>query len=142
MLLIIYKGIHKHYGVQDWCDWSATHKDVLPFVAVSSGTSDADFAKVDAIMDAVDVPFICLDVANGYSEHVRTSLLTLCMTGSTSRHFMLIHCETIVHLESLIKVVHNLPPALMPTFISNTNFNNFIPIYHIFHILLIDISIL
>ena len=36
------------------------------------GTSDADFAKVDAIMDVVDVPFICLDVANGYSEHVRT----------------------------------------------------------------------
>jgi hypothetical protein len=76
LLVILHKGIHKHYGVQDWCDWSATHKDVLPFVAVSSGTSDADFAKVDAIMDVVDVPFICLDVANGYSEHVRTSSLT------------------------------------------------------------------
>ena len=36
------------------------------------GTSDGDFAKVDAIMDVVDVPFICLDVANGYSEHVCT----------------------------------------------------------------------
>lgn len=47
-----------------------------------------------------------------------------------------------VHLESLIKAVHNLPPALMATLISNINFNNFIPIYHIFHILLIDISIL
>lgn len=65
-------GIHKHYSVEEWSEWSATHADILPFVAVSSGTSDADFAKVNNIMDAVNVPFICLDVANGYSEHVRT----------------------------------------------------------------------
>lgn len=65
-------GVHKHYSVEEWSEWSATHSDVLPFLAVSSGTSDADFAKVDAIMDVVDVPFICLDVANGYSEHVST----------------------------------------------------------------------
>jgi GMP reductase len=62
--------VHKHYSVEEWSEWSATHTDVLPFLAVSSGTSDADFAKVDAIMDVVNVPFICLDVANGYSEHV------------------------------------------------------------------------
>lgn len=66
-------GIHKHYSVEEWSEWSATHTDILPFLAVSSGTSDADFAKVNNIMDAVDVPFICLDVANGYSEHVRTA---------------------------------------------------------------------
>lgn len=66
-------GVHKHYSVEEWSEWSATHSDILPFLAVSSGTSDADFAKVDAIMDVVDVPFICLDVANGYSEHVSTA---------------------------------------------------------------------
>ena len=69
---MITTGVHKHYSVEEWSEWSATHSDVLPFLAVSSGTSDADFAKVDAIMDVVDVPFICLDVANGYSEHVST----------------------------------------------------------------------
>lgn len=70
-------GIHKHYSVEEWSEWSTTHTDILPFVAVSSGTSDADFAKVNNIMDAVDVPFICLDVANGYSEHVRTAHITI-----------------------------------------------------------------
>ena len=44
---------------------------LTPPLLYITGTSDSDFAKVDAIMDAVDVPFICLDVANGYSEHVR-----------------------------------------------------------------------
>ena len=38
-------------------------------MAVSSGTSDVDFAKCNQIIDETKVPFICLDVANGYSEH-------------------------------------------------------------------------
>ena len=60
--------IHKHYGVEDWETWSSAHTSILPYLAVSSGTSDADFAKVSAIMAVADVPFICIDVANGYSE--------------------------------------------------------------------------
>lgn len=65
----LFTCIHKHYTVEEWSAWAEGHKDVLNYVAVSSGTSDADFAKVNAVMDAVGVPFICLDVANGYSEH-------------------------------------------------------------------------
>ena len=60
--------IHKHYAVEDWETWCSAHTSILPYVAVSSGTSDADFAKVAAIMAVADVPFICIDVANGYSE--------------------------------------------------------------------------
>lgn len=41
-------------------------------MAVSSGTSEEDFKKVNDTLDLVNVPFICLDVANGYSEHVST----------------------------------------------------------------------
>lgn len=63
--------IHKHYSVEDWQTWSASHPTVLPFVAVSAGTSDEDFQKTKRILDVVPAPFICLDVANGYSEHVR-----------------------------------------------------------------------
>jgi GMP reductase len=38
-------------------------------VAVSSGSSKDDMAKLKAILDALPtVRFICLDVANGYSE--------------------------------------------------------------------------
>lgn len=39
-------------------------------VAVSSGMSDADFDKLRAICDAIPaIEYVCLDVANGYSEH-------------------------------------------------------------------------
>lgn len=62
--------IHKHYSVQNWVDWASQNEEVLNFVAVSSGISDEDFIKTNEILAKVNVPFICLDVANGYSEHV------------------------------------------------------------------------
>ena len=37
--------------------------------AVSSGTSDKDFERLEMISRHVDLEFICIDVANGYSEH-------------------------------------------------------------------------
>jgi len=61
--------IHKHYTVDEWKNWASKNNDILQYVAVSSGTSDTDFDKITAILSVVDVPFICLDVANGYSEH-------------------------------------------------------------------------
>ncbi len=46
----------------------------LPFffqsVAVSTGTGDSDFERISAILAAVpQLQYICVDVANGYSEH-------------------------------------------------------------------------
>lgn len=62
--------IHKHYTVQDWADFATTHPHVLPHVAVSAGTSDADLARVAAICAShPTIHFICLDIANGYSAH-------------------------------------------------------------------------
>jgi GMP reductase len=62
--------IHKHYTVDEWAAFAESHPEILPFMAVSSGISEDDFKKVGEILAKVDVPFICLDVANGYSEHV------------------------------------------------------------------------
>lgn len=57
------------FNDQDWHVFSAAHADLLDHVAVSSGTSDADFAKCNQIIDECKIPFLCIDVANGYSEH-------------------------------------------------------------------------
>eukprot|EP00462_Mataza_sp_D1_P001972 CAMPEP_0175099530 /NCGR_PEP_ID=MMETSP0086_2-20121207/6511_1 /TAXON_ID=136419 /ORGANISM="Unknown Unknown, Strain D1" /LENGTH=299 /DNA_ID=CAMNT_0016373397 /DNA_START=183 /DNA_END=1082 /DNA_ORIENTATION=+ len=63
-------AIHKHYSVEQWKAFAAEAPDVLPFCAVSSGTSDDDFKKLCAITEEVkEVNLICIDVANGYSEH-------------------------------------------------------------------------
>jgi GMP reductase len=40
------------------------------YLAVSSGTSDKDFLKLRQILNVYpEIQFICIDVANGYSEH-------------------------------------------------------------------------
>lgn len=39
-------------------------------MAVSTGTSDSDFERLQDILDSYpEIHFICIDVANGYSEH-------------------------------------------------------------------------
>nr|CAB3249841.1 GMP reductase 1-like [Phallusia mammillata] len=62
--------IHKHYTIQEWSNFSNEHPECFNNVAMSSGTSDADFEKLVNVSQEVDkVKYICLDVANGYSEH-------------------------------------------------------------------------
>mmetsp|Transcript_17132 Transcript_17132/g.20757 ORF Transcript_17132/g.20757 Transcript_17132/m.20757 type:complete len:368 (-) Transcript_17132:89-1192(-) len=62
--------IHKHYSVEQWKEFGANNKDVLPYVAISTGTSDTDLENVASVLASVpEIPMICLDVANGYSEH-------------------------------------------------------------------------
>lgn len=63
--------IHKHYTVEEWVAWasSETGRNALPNVAISTGSGAADLNKIaDIISKIPDIPFICMDVANGYSE--------------------------------------------------------------------------
>ncbi|MDO6581351.1 GMP reductase [Photobacterium sp. 2_MG-2023] len=65
-------AIHKHYSVEDWASFIQENSaDVLKHAMVSTGTSDADFQKTKDIMALTDeLMFICIDIANGYSEHL------------------------------------------------------------------------
>ncbi|QUJ69356.1 GMP reductase (plasmid) [Photobacterium sp. GJ3] len=65
-------AIHKHYTVDDWAGFvRENHAEVLKHVMVSTGTSEADFQKTKDIMALTDdLIFICIDIANGYSEHL------------------------------------------------------------------------
>ncbi|EHC63124.1 GMP reductase [Salmonella enterica subsp. enterica serovar Inverness str. R8-3668] len=67
----ILTAVHKHYTVEEWAAFINTASaDVLKHVMVSTGTSDADFEKnvqILALNPALN--FVCIDVANGYSEH-------------------------------------------------------------------------
>eukprot|EP00057_Strongylocentrotus_purpuratus_P016114 XP_011670588.1 PREDICTED: GMP reductase 1 isoform X1 [Strongylocentrotus purpuratus] len=65
----LFSCIHKHYSVQDWVDFANNNPEALKHVAVSSGTSQKEADKVAEIIAAIPaIQFICLDVANGYSE--------------------------------------------------------------------------
>ena len=63
----LFTCLTKDYGFGDWIKhWP--NLDVNS-VAVSTGTSDADFKRLQVIFQHVpDLQFICIDVANGYQE--------------------------------------------------------------------------
>ncbi|XP_056638865.1 GMP reductase 1-like [Diorhabda sublineata] len=66
----LFTCVHKYYSVDEWKQFAQNHPECLKHVAASSGMSDADFVRLSDILNAVPgVTFICLDVANGYSQH-------------------------------------------------------------------------
>ncbi|XP_072139168.1 GMP reductase 1 [Mobula birostris] len=70
--------IHKHYTLEEWKAFAASHPECLENVAVSSGTGQADLDKLCEILKAIPaINYICLDVANGYSEYFVESVKTV-----------------------------------------------------------------
>ena len=63
-------AIHKHYGASQWNEFLDGRDDgIYTRIMVSTGTSDDDFDKLSRILaDHPKLEFICIDVANGYSE--------------------------------------------------------------------------
>lgn len=67
----LFTTLHKHYALEEWDVFvdNATPA-TLQHLAVSTGTSDADSEKLSLILKRhPTLQFICIDVANGYSEH-------------------------------------------------------------------------
>ncbi len=62
--------IHKFYSIHEWTEFLKTlHGDQFNHIIVSSGIADGDFEKLDEILSLDDrLHWICLDVANGYTE--------------------------------------------------------------------------
>lgn len=68
----IMTAVHKHYTFEDWKTFAEGNAEALPFVAVSAGSSEEDLKKLTKVLEELKVNTICLDVANGYSEHFVT----------------------------------------------------------------------
>uniref|UniRef100_A0A0N5APH0 GMP reductase n=1 Tax=Syphacia muris TaxID=451379 RepID=A0A0N5APH0_9BILA len=68
----LFTTIHKHYSVQDWLNFVDTNNrdpKLLSQIGISSGISEADFDKLREVLNLIpEIDYICLDVANGYSE--------------------------------------------------------------------------
>ncbi|CAG9296411.1 GMP reductase [Celerinatantimonas diazotrophica] len=64
-------AVHKHYSVAQWQEFlGEIPADYQHYLMVSTGTSENDFTNTRKIMALSDkLQFICIDVANGYSEH-------------------------------------------------------------------------
>jgi GMP reductase len=79
--------IHKYYSLEDWKTFrdavsvSETNLDIFNYIAVSSGSKEEDFQKLQSILQEIpQIQFIVLDVANGHTEtfvaHVVRTRLT------------------------------------------------------------------
>ena len=66
-----FTAIHKHYSIGEWKIFvQAASPEMVQHIAVSTGSGKADAEKLKAVMEQCpSLQFICIDVANGYSEH-------------------------------------------------------------------------
>ena len=64
-------AIHKHYTPAEWKAFlDSQSNEIYDHIAISTGTGNQDSEKLDLILEQnQDLKFICIDVANGYSEH-------------------------------------------------------------------------
>lgn len=67
----LFTAVHKHYTIEEWTSFlKKAPKDIINYVAVSTGTGKQDVEKVQEIFTSnPSLQFLCIDVANGYSEH-------------------------------------------------------------------------
>jgi len=67
----LFTAIHKHYTNAEWkVFFKNAPKNIEEFIAVSTGTGKKDASKLASIFGInPKLKFICIDVANGYSEH-------------------------------------------------------------------------
>lgn len=67
----IITAIHKHYTIEEWSNFLANQPDsIYDYIALSTGIGKDDEEKIQQIIDLhPKINFLCIDVANGYSEH-------------------------------------------------------------------------
>ncbi|WP_179353687.1 GMP reductase [Winogradskyella vidalii] len=67
----LFTAIHKHYTAAQWRTFLNTApKDITDYIAISTGTGKEDAKKLKTVFKShPELKFICIDVANGYSEH-------------------------------------------------------------------------
>ena len=67
----LFTTIHKHYSLNQWNTFlKETPSSIVDYMAVSTGTGKKDLEKLAGIFKHNNqLKFICIDVANGYSEH-------------------------------------------------------------------------
>ena len=88
-------------------------------VAVSCGSSEEDFTKLKKVTEVVpDLLYICLDVANGYSEHFVDSVRKT--REEFAKHTLMVREEMASDISAIYPLstfpLPSLPPSLPPSF--------------------------
>lgn len=67
----LFTAVHKHYSIDEWNQFLAKAPEGIEnYIALSTGTGSQDFEKITQLINTnPQLKYICIDVANGYSEH-------------------------------------------------------------------------
>lgn len=67
----ILTAVHKHYSQEEWSQFLEGQTDsIYDYIALSTGIGSADEEKIQKIiLEHPQIQFLCIDVANGYSEY-------------------------------------------------------------------------
>ena len=60
--------LHKFYTAEEIIRFLEENPQLLPYIVISSGCTDADLERLTKIITKSKAEMICLDVANGYTE--------------------------------------------------------------------------
>lgn len=61
-------ALDKFLSLEDWHKFQTENPKAMKYCFASAGTSKQDFEKLIAIFEFAETSFICLDVANGYTQ--------------------------------------------------------------------------
>lgn len=61
-------ALDKFLTPDDWKKFAKEHPETLSSCCISVGITETDLTKLAEVMAIAPIPFICLDVANGYTE--------------------------------------------------------------------------
>jgi GMP reductase len=61
-------AIDKFIKLDQWKEFYKSHPEALPHCFASAGTGQTDLENIKTIIELTQASFICLDVANGYSQ--------------------------------------------------------------------------
>ncbi|MCB0426214.1 MAG: GMP reductase [Flavobacteriaceae bacterium] len=67
----LFTAIHKHYSLDEWTHYlQEAPETIVNHIAISTGTGKKDSEHLKAVLKKhPQLQFICIDVANGYSQH-------------------------------------------------------------------------
>uniref|UniRef100_A0A4W5LB29 GMP reductase n=1 Tax=Hucho hucho TaxID=62062 RepID=A0A4W5LB29_9TELE len=109
----LFTAMQKHYSLDEWKTFAVNHPEYTlscpPWCehSASSGSGKADLERLCEILEAIpDIKYICLDVANGYSEYFVEFVKTV--RGKFPKHtIMADDLEIVCHssLEPLIVTI-------------------------------------
>jgi GMP reductase len=61
-------AMDKFATLEEWTAFHEKHPKNINYCFASTGISDEDVSKLAAIVKTTNIPFICIDVANGYTQ--------------------------------------------------------------------------